>query len=538
MTDIPHLKTTRRSVLRGALAGSVALAAPALLSAQGTYAGIRKNVMAKDAQEDVDSYRAGVAEMLKLDPDHPHNWYRNAFIHLLDCPHGNWWFFVWHRPFLAYFEHKIRIHSKNPEFSLPYWDWSTEQRLPAAMFGSDNALDPTSSHFPADWASFAADYEDATRAYWESFDDAQLAQETIRGNTGFDMFWNGWGGSVQANFATPRSIGRTKTAQNPDLTDRALEFVQPEIVLGGLKPEIFVKPAPNDPSSAFNSPKAPNHHRGMRGSAVIEGQPHNQVHNNTGGIMPTLLSSIDPLFYLHHGNIDRLWDIWTRKQTKLGLSALPLPADAPAFNREPFLFFIDGDGNKVTQDTTAGDYMDIGRWGYSYTRATGEELVDAPPRALMVATNNASNVRTEAFSAFNAGIAGVALNEAFTNTLTAPMSQVRHIAHITFVPPENVQGLRFNFFMAPQGDTPQTAPDSPDLAGSFEFFGVVHSHSDPFTVSIDITEALNRLEATGTLVPGGELTFAMAAAEVDPSKRLDSAGAIAGQLISVDVEAI
>ena len=54
------------------------------------------------------SYAKGVEAMLKLPADHPQNWFRNAFVHLMDCPHGNWWFYVWHRGYVGYFEHGIR----------------------------------------------------------------------------------------------------------------------------------------------------------------------------------------------------------------------------------------------------------------------------------------------------------------------------------------------------------------------------------------------------------------------------------------------
>lgn len=37
---------------------------------------------------------------------------------------------------------------------------------------------------------------------------------------------------------------------------------------------------------------------------------HNPVHNAVGGDMATARSSNDPLFFLHHANIDRLWAQW------------------------------------------------------------------------------------------------------------------------------------------------------------------------------------------------------------------------------------
>jgi tyrosinase len=42
----------------------------------------------------------------------------------------------------------------------------------------------------------------------------------------------------------------------------------------------------------------------------IESLPHNQVHNIIGGFMPTMQSPRDPIFWVHHANIDRLWCAW------------------------------------------------------------------------------------------------------------------------------------------------------------------------------------------------------------------------------------
>ena len=44
--------------------------------------------------------------------------------------------------------------------------------------------------------------------------------------------------------------------------------------------------------------------------ATIEAIPHNRVHNLIGGTMATPLSPLDPLFWLHHANVDRLWEAW------------------------------------------------------------------------------------------------------------------------------------------------------------------------------------------------------------------------------------
>jgi tyrosinase len=55
-----------------------------------------------------------------------------------------------------------------------------------------------------------------------------------------------------------------------------------------------------------------NFQRGLSNSfeVSLESQPHNPVHDLIGGIFDTMQSPIDPLFWLHHANIDRLWSAW------------------------------------------------------------------------------------------------------------------------------------------------------------------------------------------------------------------------------------
>ena len=54
--------------------------------------------------------KKAIRKMLALPATDPNNWYRRALIHTIDCPHGNWWFYVWHRGYVGYFEQTIRTH--------------------------------------------------------------------------------------------------------------------------------------------------------------------------------------------------------------------------------------------------------------------------------------------------------------------------------------------------------------------------------------------------------------------------------------------
>jgi tyrosinase len=138
------------------------------------------------------SYAKGVEAMLKLPADHPQNWFRNAFVHLMDCPHGNWWFYVWHRGYLGYFESSIRALSGDETFAIPYWDWTGLPQIPDGMF--DGALTPTDKAFApytsnlAVFTSFSSNR--ALTNYWNSLSASQHAQLDIRGYKTFVNAWN------------------------------------------------------------------------------------------------------------------------------------------------------------------------------------------------------------------------------------------------------------------------------------------------------------------------------------------------------------
>lgn len=60
------------------------------------------------------------------------------------------------------------------------------------------------------------------------------------------------------------------------------------------------------------APTITNFPRGLSNAyePTFEMQPHNPVHNLIGGVMATMSSPTDPIFYLHHASVDRLWLAW------------------------------------------------------------------------------------------------------------------------------------------------------------------------------------------------------------------------------------
>jgi tyrosinase len=157
-----------------------------------------------------------------------------------------------------------------------------------------------------------------------------------------------------------------------DFDEKTIRTVVLPTIINALAPRDFI---------TFASPKAfGGHNIQLVGFGVLEGSPHNRVHNCVGGqyngtegFMLNYLSPVDPIFFLHHANIDRLWDVWTRKQMALDLPTLPEGEDLTRWSGENFLFFVDEKGNPVK--ATAGDYAKIGDFKYGYQPGSGEVVV-------------------------------------------------------------------------------------------------------------------------------------------------------------------
>lgn len=362
----------------------------------------RYNVMSPNGQKALASYAKGVEAMLKLPADHPQNWFRNTFIHLMDCPHGNWWFYVWHRGYVGFFEETIRNLSGDSSFAMPYWDWTTLPQIPGAMF--DGVLDPRHHAFEpytSNLAVFKSFIHAPLKSYFDSLSVAQRAQLTVRGYPDFDSLWNDVDGysksqknGISGNIAYATTCAsRYLTRDNPKLDKKTAFDVSPIVILAGLLPIDFYN---SNNVLSFTSSKTKSHNTPPGSTtefSTLEGLPHNKVHNYIGGVGPldpgpygnmtNFLSPVDPIFFLHHSNMDRLWDVWTRKQKLLGLPYLPTGQDLKTLSEEPFLFYVNGSGSYVGP-SVAGEYFSTERFDYRYDSGFGEELTVAAVDAALL----------------------------------------------------------------------------------------------------------------------------------------------------------
>jgi tyrosinase len=180
------------------------------------------------------------------------------------CQHQSWYFLPWHRGYLLALEAQVRaavVSLGGPStWALPYWDY----------FGPDNE----SQIPPAFTATTLPD------------------------------------GSPNPLFVTARY-----GPQN----DGNIYVPIPPVNQDCMSNTVFTGTDHNTKPPGFGGPNTGFSHSG-RQSGNLESNPHNLVHVFVGGNSPDGetyglmsdpgLAALDPIFYLHHCNIDRMWAVW------------------------------------------------------------------------------------------------------------------------------------------------------------------------------------------------------------------------------------
>jgi tyrosinase len=213
-------------------------------------------------------YRHAVRVMKKRtkDPSDATSWAYQAAIHGIprgseplwnECQHEQWYFLPWHRMYLLRFEEIVRtviVADDGPEdWALPYWNY-----IP----GGKEATLPL------------------------PFRDAEVD------------------GSENPLYVKERAPGMN--------SGHGFIDVDSELLSIAMNAPAFV-----GRSRFGGGDHEPSHHGGGR-TGLVEQTPHNEVHGEIGGpggwMNDPDKAAKDPIFWLHHANIDRLWECW--KETR------------------------------------------------------------------------------------------------------------------------------------------------------------------------------------------------------------------------------
>jgi tyrosinase len=390
------------------------------------------------------------------------------------CQHFSWFFLPWHRMYLLCFEQAVQtaideVGGGPGDWALPYWNYSSgaeSRRLPLAFrlpTMPDGSANPL------------------------------RVEQRLRGNDGAIVATANQA-SVQACLVEPR-------------------FDAPSV--GGL--------------AGFGGPQTGFNHSGSVGAPLgkLEATPHGSMHVAVGHFMGAFATAgLDPMFWLHHCNIDRLWEVWRNRHPLHRDPTSPLWLSGVTFDLH------DGLGSPVTfraadvVNTAAplleyryDDISDpIGGVAAAAPAAGGVAMAEQHPE--MVGATQEPTVLTGGTSETRIAV-------------SPPTGPAAAAAAAAAAPPtvhlnvENVTGFDSNstyavYINVPEGER---AEDHPELFGGLvPTFGVPEAtrgdaqHAgDGLTFSLDITEVARRLEARGEWGTDLRVTFVPEGMPLPPS---------------------
>jgi len=231
--------------------------------------GVRKNA-ATLTTEERDNFLKAILQLKKtVSPGHGLNIYdefvaihvgitqlRSGPAAFIDGAHGGPGFLTWHREYIRRFE--VELQKVDASVSLHYWNW-----------GHGGPSDTT------------------------------------------DLFHDNFIGPAGSGGASNREVMSGYFAENPNSSNPDGWKVHSQLRPGGfgdaLQRNSSLNPSGLPSSNTLDNANGQSSFAGFR--PALE-SPHNSVHMWVGRNMAAMTSPNDPIFFMHHANIDRLWAVW------------------------------------------------------------------------------------------------------------------------------------------------------------------------------------------------------------------------------------
>jgi tyrosinase len=367
------------------------------------------------------------------------------------CQHSSWFFIPWHRGYLLQFEAICLGHIRRlggpADWALPYWNYSAVTR------------------------------------------NARLLPTAFRSSR--------VGGNPNPLFVPGRN---TDAGGNSGISSA-------DVSLNCLNRTKFVGTSTGG-SQGFGGPQTGfNHGGGPMGA--LEATPHGNVHVRIGGFMSEFeTAGLDPIFWLHHCNIDRLWEVWRDRPTSLGDPTQTSWKTTKFALHDPAGTVVAFTSKEMISTTALGyRYQDVADPFaiHAATAASAEEpamakppATPAPPAVLAGATDRSVSLGQKRSSA-RLAVAPRPPHAAMGLAAAAPRRVFLNIEHITGNGPPGIYSVYVNL---PEGEDPEGHPDN--FAGTLPLFGLAAaSRADSphggsgLTHVLEITDLARRLEAEG-----------------------------------------
>ncbi|KAL6602993.1 hypothetical protein ACP70R_043354 [Stipagrostis hirtigluma subsp. patula] len=348
---------------------------------------LRTRRPAHAAADDMAKFARAVALMKALPASDPRSFHQQASVHCAYCAgahrqagrpelavqvHYSWLFFPFHRAYLYFFE---RIAAKllgDPGFAVPFWSWDVPEgmRIPAEFADEASPLyDPVRNprHAPPKVVDFDFSYVD------KNYTDDEQIQLNLRIMYKQNFYshmihYSDMGACIEVCLLALLLFLIMHRCRGS--TNRMTRMVT-----NAPLPSLFHGQPYRAGDAAFP------------GAGTVELCPHNTMHRWTGDIsrpnhedMGAYYSSArDPIFFPHHANSDRLWEVWRDiGGANHGCGGRSCRSDFtdPDWLDSSFLFY-DEEARLVR--VTVRDMLDVEKLRYTYAEVGMPWLGARPP---------------------------------------------------------------------------------------------------------------------------------------------------------------
>ncbi len=221
-------------------------------------------------------------------------------------------FLPWHREFILQFENDLA--AIDASVALPYWDWTD----------TDISANPLNANFLGGNGGGA---------------DQMVADGPFAGTAKWKL-------NVKDDPGDPAFLQR----------DLGADSTAPALPTAGLQNSVLdLASYDAAPWKGFT-----NTFRGQCETAL-----HNLVHRFIGGTMDTMTSPNDPVFFLHHANLDRLYAVWQGRH-QASAHYLPVTGGPQGHNLNDLLIFNTSGAAPFHTSATPASLMNHHELGYRY----------------------------------------------------------------------------------------------------------------------------------------------------------------------------
>jgi tyrosinase len=246
---------------------------------------------------------------------------------------------------------------------------------------------------------------------------------------------------------------------------------------------------------------------------ILDGNPHGLVHVLIGG--PQNMGSVptaagDPIFWLHHCNIDRLWESWNRIPNRTN----------PAWPSRTFPF-ADAKGNAVSAQPAKANRTSLLNYSYDQYAQPPAGAVPSAPTNLTISGQSVSRV-TRAFAAQPVTLGSPRTSVRLAPPPTALVGEAQATGPLNLASGRRLYlvlgGLSapadttstWNVFLGLPEGTADPGTSDPHYVGTLHFFGASgHAAHAPSShrIAFNLTKRVRALTTAGALSASPSVTL-------------------------------